>query len=416
MKITRRIQFLASSEAEAIKIARKRLGRDAVILSTRVVKKGGIFGLFSKKMLEVTAAILEPEPSPKEDTVKDVSRTLEFQKLLMKKAYEPKPVKPDTKQSDDRKNVTEVKADNYNGGVSSDIKNEVLEIKNTLKVVLEKLGGNTGYVYTLPPVLQHIHKRLIVNDVASNVAEEVIKCFVSEVPSVVDLPTEQAEEKFVDWISKKVKVSGPFRQKSGKPKVVVFVGPTGVGKTTTIAKLAAIYSLYENKNVVLVTADTYRVAAVEQLRTYARIIGIPIEVAFAPKDLSDAINRHSDADFIFIDTAGRSQRDNLRMSELKAYIEALDDAECQLVIAANAKYRDILEVLDRFGIVPISGFIFTKLDETNSYGTILNLCWDFKKPVSYLTTGQDVPNDIEIAETKRLGKLIIGLERVGSGG
>ena len=194
---------------------------------------------------------------------------------------------------------------------------------------------------------------------------------------------------------------------------VMFIGPTGVGKTTTIAKLAAIYSLWERKKVLMLTADTYRIAAVEQLRTYARILGVPFEVVFSPQEIPEALAKHGDPDLVLLDTAGRSQRDARRMEELQALYRVFRPDAVHLVVSANMKYRDILDVVDRMGVVPVSCLLFTKLDETLTYGNILNAVLDFKKPLSFITTGQDVPNDIEVAEPDRIARLVAGEYGVG---
>lgn len=398
MRLSRRIQFEASSEREAIEIARRRLGQDAVILSTRWVRKGGFLGLFSRQVLEVVAGLYEEDEAPR--AAEEVSRTLEFQKLLMRKAYEA------------------AKEGGPGGGgakpasSASRLEEEVRELREALRSVLERLSGE-GEVPLLPASLRPLYRKLLSNDVAPSVAEEVLKDFASSRPRACEGPAGAVEEELFGF------VQGLFRPFPGFPpgpgRVVVFVGPTGVGKTTTIAKLAAINTLYEGKRVSLITTDTYRVAAVEQLRTYARIIGIPIEVVFTPRDMVEAVSRQRGSDLILVDTAGRSQRDSLRVSELKAYVEVLEDPVVELVVSANTKYRDVLEVVDRFGVVPIHHFVFTKLDETNTYGTLLNVCFDFGRPISYLTTGQNVPNDIEMAEPVRLASLVLGRERVERG-
>jgi len=191
--------------------------------------------------------------------------------------------------------------------------------------------------------------------------------------------------------------------------VVAFVGPTGVGKTTTIAKLAAIFALFEERKVALVTADTYRIAAVEQLKTYAKIIGIPIEVVFTPQEIRRAIERHLDAELILIDTAGRSHYDNMKMSELKSYIESSSPDEVHIVLSLNTKYRDLEEIIKRFGCIPLHKMVLTKLDETATFGNILNLARDFSIPISYVTNGQDVPKDIEVADPSKLAEVILRL-------
>ena len=187
----------------------------------------------------------------------------------------------------------------------------------------------------------------------------------------------------------------------------MFVGPTGVGKTTTIAKLAAISALWERRKVLLLTADTYRIAAVEQLRTYAKILGVPMEVIFEPETVSEAIGKHPETDLVLLDTAGRSQKDTKRIEELASLYRAFRPDAVHLLIAANMKYRDMLDVVRKIGVVPITNLLFTKIDETSTYGALLDVVEDFERPVSFLTTGQNVPNDIEVATGARFIDILL---------
>ena len=217
----------------------------------------------------------------------------------------------------------------------------------------------------------------------------------------------QLLEKF---IAASVKVSGPIESVPGKPRVIALIGPTGVGKTTNLVKLASQYSLLHQLKVALLTADTYRIGAVEQLRIYRDIIDIPFEAVNSPEDLKEALKRHADRDLIFFDTAGRSPQNKKQLQELRAFLEAAEPSEVHLVISATTKNEDLLPIVGKFGLVPINRFLLTKLDETRSHGLILNLASNFSIPISYLSNGQNVPNDIEIATPERLAELVAGGE------
>jgi flagellar biosynthesis protein FlhF len=195
---------------------------------------------------------------------------------------------------------------------------------------------------------------------------------------------------------------------NGKPVTVIFVGPTGVGKTTTLAKIAANYLLNRKKTVGLITADTYRIAAVEQLKTYAEILGIPVSVAYTPAEMKEAVSLHSDKDLILIDTAGRSHKNKAQFEELKALIAASAADEVYLVLSATTSQRNCREILNSYSFLSDYKLLFTKADETPVLGIILNVRYMTGKSLSYITTGQSVPDDIETANIDKITKNLMG--------
>jgi len=194
----------------------------------------------------------------------------------------------------------------------------------------------------------------------------------------------------------------------GKPLTAIFVGPTGVGKTTTLAKIAANYLLNHKKSVGMITADTYRIAAVEQLKTYGEILGIPVSVVYSPNDIRDAVSQHSDKDVILIDTAGRSHRNKTQFEELKALIAASGADEVYLVLSVTTSIRNCREILTSYDFLKDYKLIFTKTDEAPVQGVILNVKYITGKTLSYITTGQNVPDDIEVANIEKITKNLIG--------
>jgi len=196
--------------------------------------------------------------------------------------------------------------------------------------------------------------------------------------------------------------------KEGKPSVIIFVGPTGVGKTTTLAKIAANYLLNHKKSVGLITADTYRIAAVEQLKTYAEILGIPVSVVYSASDMSDAVNQYSDKDIILIDTAGRSHRNKAQFEEMKAMVIASGADEVYLVLSSTTSIRSCREIISNYDFLKDYKLIFTKTDEAPVLGIILNIRFITGKKLSYITTGQNVPDDIEIVNVDKITKSLIG--------
>ncbi len=199
----------------------------------------------------------------------------------------------------------------------------------------------------------------------------------------------------------------PIVLEPGTRKVCALVGPTGVGKTTTLAKLAARFALMQRARVCLVTADTYRIAAIEQLRTYGQILGVPVEVAVTPAEVEQALARHAQADLVLVDTAGRSPRNEMQMAELKNYLRAVGPGETHLVLGLNMHAHDAMFTARAFAEVGFDHFLFTKLDETRGPGLILPLRRAFDRPLSYITTGQRVPEDIEVANAQRISRMLL---------
>jgi len=327
------------------------LGSDAIILNTRKYKKGGFLGLkiFGEKKVEVLAAL--------EDDKSDVSneKTLE----------------------------------------------EIDKLKNMLNNMERERKKEGSYEENLSPEIADIYNNLLEQGVKENIAQELIE----------DLKDDN-EEINIDQLKNNIKsaIGNPAPINRGQSlKIIAFIGPTGVGKTTTIAKLAAKFALQEELEVGMVTADTYRIAAVQQLETYSDIMNIPLEVVYSEKELKEVINgKFEDFDLIFLDTAGSSWTDKMQLGRLKNFTDKDLVTETHLLISLNTKTEDINKILDNFSTLEPDKIILTKVDEASKYGDIINLRNKYNLPYSYITYGQDVPDDIVEADTNKLFEYLLG--------
>lgn len=292
---------------------------------------------------------------------------------------------------------------------SSELKPETRnpELETELKELKEMVGSLVSHVqkdefFNGSKKLLELHKVMVSSGIDETLSFKFLQHLFKNVEDASVLVTTLKQ-----FLIRQIPV-GKITDNGHKPKVVMFVGPTGVGKTTTIAKLAAINSLQKGKKVALVTLDTYRIAAVEQLKVYAGIIGIPVHVADSPKEFTKIAGDIKGADLILVDTAGRSHKDRAQMEELR-HIHSRDiSLETHLVLSATAKEKDTIDIVRRYKDMQIDRLLFTKLDETSTYGSIFNAAVTSGKPLSYFTTGQRVPDDIEAAVPERIVDLILG--------
>ena len=283
---------------------------------------------------------------------------------------------------------------------------EGMEELHSLVKQLRQRQENTPQ-HDLPAALFPAFTDMIETDIDEDVARELIDRLrhVSH-----DLSDPQAvKSQLASIVEEELNVTGPIDASSKSGRIVALVGPTGVGKTTTIAKLAANFRLRENKRVGLITVDTYRIAAVEQLRTYADIIDLPMEVVSTTREMREAIDRLRHLDLVLMDTAGRSPRDEVRIRELKSMLAEASPDEVHLVLSAGGSVKSLAATAERFASVGTTALVVTKLDEAMGLGSLLSLGRSCQLPFSYLTDGQNVPDDIQIAKRNALAKLILGI-------
>jgi len=294
------------------------------------------------------------------------------------------------------------------------LSDELAAIKGMLGRIMQgspaAAGGGGADLAGSGPLFSR-YLKLLENDVSRELADRVI----GEVRQDLS-PSELTNEHLVNnailrRLSSLIPTSSssvePGRSLDGRPFTLAMIGPTGVGKTTTTAKLAAAYRLKLGRRVGLITTDTYRIAAVEQLRTYADIIGVPLKVATCPEEMSQACAAFADLDIVLIDTAGRSPRDSARLNELRAFLDAADPHETHLVLSSASGEASLLEAARRFAVAAPNRVIFTKLDEAVTYGVMLNVAHQVGSALSFVTTGQEVPDHIEAGRSDRLARLLL---------
>ena len=290
----------------------------------------------------------------------------------------------------------------------SDSMREMQQQVVELRTALTRLGQQSQWASAgkLEPPLAELHQRLLEQEVEPALAQRLVTTIDGE----LSLQAAGDKATVLDTLTKHLRrmlpTAGPLEPKPGEPTIVFLIGPTGVGKTTTIAKLAANLKV-QRRRMTLITCDTYRIAAIPQLRTYADILRVPLEVAYTPEELTSKVLDHLEDDFVIVDTPGRSQRNADQLADLRRFVQAVPTRRTLLTVAAGARYRDMLDVVTRFGTIPFDGLLLTKLDETTTFGPILNLLHHTGKPLTDLTTGQNVPQDLALATSGELADLLV---------
>jgi flagellar biosynthesis protein FlhF len=398
-------RYEAASVQEALQKVRQELGPEAVILYTKKLRKGGFFGLGGSEVAEVTAGVdMGPEseiaqppagmPSQFGGPMPGTKPAQRGRPLALGSPASGAPQAPAT--------ATERRADIFNSELND---GKVLASAVITRSAPRKSGPD------LHPELKRVLELLVKNGVEESVAQAALAGAQREIVEKGYPRAGTLGQLVSRTLASQLRAAGPLEAIPGKPRVIAFIGPTGVGKTTTLVKLASQYALVHQLKVALLTADTYRIGAVEQLRIYRDIMDIPFEAVNSPDEVGPALRRHADRDLIFFDTAGRSPQNRRQIQDLKAFLEAAKPAETHLCVSATTKNSDLLPIVGKFGLVPVNRFLVTKLDETRSHGMLLNLAANFQVPISYLTTGQNVPNDIEAASPERMAELVLGESR-----
>ncbi|REK57917.1 MAG: flagellar biosynthesis protein FlhF [Thermobacillus sp.] len=430
-------RYVVDEVPEALPIIRSELGKDAVILNTKEIYVGGFLGLFRKKKMEViaavetnapgvrnvpqnplpvlakppgaAAAVAEAAPPPPLPQAAGMQRQQVARSAAAAVPADPEEVSPADQPSRDHAQAAPVRESAARSSARFTVDQDaVLEEIRQMKAMMAKLARSSE-LDAEPAALGKLRQRLAEQDVE----QEWIELLVDKIKAHPGYNPETGEEAIweiaAELLREWVNPGEPAGIRDGT-RVVHVVGPTGVGKTTTIAKLAAEQVLRSKRKVGFITSDTYRIAAVDQLRTYANILNVPMEVVFSPLELARAFKQLEDRDIIFMDTAGRNFRNDLYVSEVNSLIQRDEDCDTFLVLSLTGKTRDLEAVASRFVAYGVTKVIYTKRDETDAIGSVLNLAMQHHLKAAYVTTGQNVPDDIEPFRSDRYVAQLLGAQ------
>ncbi|MBP8128266.1 MAG: flagellar biosynthesis protein FlhF [Candidatus Hydrogenedentes bacterium] len=444
---------------EAYRVMRRQFGLDAIVVSTRHVNAGGLFGFFGERMVEITASVPTPDvrsaprrPSAVERKYASQRLPEELKRSLSMEHYErivreaqkrmngeapggaetlspaarafeslpetpPRPAHvaapPGPAQAAPAASAAAPAAAPAESPVvpfrkptdepsAEVLRREVREIREMLQVLYSESPG-AG----LPTEFAPYYRMLVNRGVSRKVAAQLLGAVLRDSDPGVLRNGRIFEERLKLEIRKRVRVTGGLAVEAGTRRVVVLCGPTGVGKTTNLAKLAALYTVRERARVALLTADTYRIAAPEQLRVYANIIGLPLRVVNDLKELGEALHDMRRFDLVFMDTAGNSQFNLEQINELKSLLQEVQPYETVLTMSANTHLEDLRSVVSNFKCLNPTSVLFTKIDETRQYGAMLSILVEASLPLSYISVGQNVPDDIRVASTAHVANLVM---------
>ena len=414
-------KITAPTMAEALKEVKRLLGAEAVILSTRTIQSRRWLGLRKRETVEVMAGkgMNVQRRTPPPSNGKPVMRAVPngASQALNEYATIKKP--PTSASSAAATNGSAMNDATPDGGktlmnspaVQSvamvNLSGEISLLKTIVKDLVHEVRNRSAP--QVPEELFDSYQSLMTAEVSDELATDIIRKLHQTLRPEQLLNAQFVKDRIIDQLEKLIPLSGPIeRKKSTGPHIVALIGPTGVGKTTTIAKLAANLKLRQKKRVGLITIDTYRIAAIDQLRKYADLIGVTLAVVSNPEDIIDAVAQFADCEYILIDTAGRSPNDALKLNELGRYLELAKVDEVHLVLSSTCGTKSAELAMERFGGVRVDKVIITKIDEAAQLGVLLSVARKLNKGLSYLTTGQDVPDDIEEGHARRIARLILG--------
>ena len=395
-------KFTAKTEKEALDIAKRELGEGVVVMNVKDVKAKGFFAFLKAPMTEVTVA-LEEESERYTAAVSAINNVIASSQA---KEETPAGSAPVVQQESVKKesSAIEEKLDSLQS-----LLEQQLQRPDEDKEDKEEKNGKEAEETEIDRFMKLLHNTMLDNEVDEQYAKEIL----DEIEQVnkPNMPFDYALANIYQKMILKFGMPGCITPASKGIKMVFFIGPTGVGKTTTIAKIASIFRVDQKKKVALLTADTYRIAAAEQLRTYANILEVPFRIIYTVEEIEKAMEDFRDYDYILVDTAGHSHQNTTQKESMSKFIHSVDDKtekEVYLVLSATTKYRDLISIADSYKEMTDYKLIFTKLDETTTLGNLLNLRLYTNAELSYVTYGQNVPDDIEEFNPQSTVKQLLG--------
>ena len=409
-------KFLASTEEEAVLLAKAELGDNVTIMNTKKIEPHGFWRFFKKTSVEITAAVDDNIREEKKEDIPDFSK--------LQQAIQQSQPAPDSKAAKKEADIEQlirakqVILDDEDESVQKendrvDIEQRLTNLQDLLEKQLntkreEEKEEKEKVVDQKQAYLDLIRKQLIDSEVEACYVEQIIEEIEGSLTNNTTLDNILANvyQKIV------LKIGTPhlIDLRTKRTKYIFFIGPTGVGKTTTIAKIASTMKLSKKTKVALITSDTYRIAAVEQLKTYANILGVPLKVIYSPEEMEKAKEELSDFDLVLVDTAGRSHNNHEQQEDIGNILRTIPEGEREvfLVLSATTKYRDLVNISKSYSEICKYNLIFTKLDETDTVGNIFNIHILTGAPLSYTTCGQNVPDDIGKIDAQKIAKQLLG--------
>ncbi len=407
--------YRARTMQDALHLVRRELGPNAAVLHTRDVRVGGLFRLLpGMRQVEVTASANVTVPSRMPRRAQELAladatgldlTSAPPQMHPPADAWHGRPGRAEKSMGETPMPLGE---QDYRSRFREELKDQLSDLQSMVEDLCRRSQNSTPH--DMPRPLFHLFTDLIEADVSEELARELVERIHKDLDDADLNDPELLKARLASMVEEDIRVTGPIHSEPGKRRLVALVGPTGVGKTTTIAKLAANFRLKEKRKVGLITVDTYRIAAVEQLRTYADIIDLPMAVVATPREMREAVARMSDLELVLLDTAGRSPRDEVKIQELKSMLAEANADEVHLVLSAAAGAASLVRIAEQFTSVGATTLLLTKLDEVHGLGNLPPLLRSSKLPISYVTNGQNVPDDIEPADSRRIARAVLGME------